>query len=153
MNLLSELWPYAAVFLIGGGLTFLAVWFYNWVLMKGIEFGERRLRNVLGVPEAEEEPQLPTMAGSIKSPNSLIVENYELLFDLDLATFVSSGHLAPRWPEILVQIKSLVDQHFVEFPPDTNTVVVRTFKFSPDGKGEYVFEPLYNANIAAEPGE
>ena len=143
----------AGAFAAGILLAVVIIYFYNRIFLRGVQFGETRLRRMLGLPDAEEKPapaELPEMHGVIKSPSSLIVDRYELVFDLELVGFLAMGEVATKWPRILTQIRDLVDQHYTTFPEKTNTVVVRAVRFLPDGTGEYVFEGIHNAELTMD---
>jgi hypothetical protein len=117
--------------------------------MDGVEQGERTLRSALGLPDPDEVEQhvRSKLSSKVQTPTSLIFERYELLFDLDIAGYLSSGVMAPKWISLVDHVKYLVDEKFDEFPPDTNTVIVRSIKIHKNGQGEFVFEPMCNPNL------
>jgi hypothetical protein len=123
------------------------------VFVKGMETGEQQFRMAMGFPDPKEEEAqreqaiVSKLSSKIRTPASLIFERYELLFDLDIAGYLASGILATRWIYMVGRIKELVEQKFDEFPPKTNTVVVRSIQVHKNGEGEFILEPMYNSEL------
>ena len=139
--------------LVAGALVMhLFLTFRSNTFVKGMEAGEHRMRMVMGIPESEGQEEEQKQAASklsakIRTPSSLMFERYELLFDLDVAGYLSSGVVAANWIPLVGRIKDLVEQKFDEFPPDTNTVIVRTIRVHKNGQGEFILEPLHNSEL------
>ena len=130
------------------------------IFMLGLETGEQRIREAIGLPDpqvqkAQQERPTPKLSAKIRTPASLIFERYELLFDLDIAGYLSSGIVAAGWVQLVDRIKELVDSKFNEFPVGTNTVIVRSIQVHRNGEGEFILEPLHNSelDVKEQPGD
>jgi hypothetical protein len=146
---------YIVLSIIAGiGLTTFYIRLQESAFNNGVQFGEKMLRQAMGLPLADDKdtskgPADPTLGMTARPQNvqNIIFDKYELVFSLDLASFISTGHFAVQWLNIINRVNTLIKDRFTTFPPGTNTIIVRSVRLQEDGPGEFIFEPVNNPNL------
>jgi hypothetical protein len=86
--------------------------------------------------------------------NSIIPSTrYDIVFDSDLVSFISTGVFSRSWQSIMKDILESIEEKSSSFPEGTNTILVRSVRMSDMGGNEYLLEPIKNDNIKKMSGE
>lgn len=98
----------------------------------------------MGVPAASVPVKKPAVAKFSKHVSSML-EKYDIVFDLGITSFIATGAVGGDWAKIIDEIVASLSQDHTDIPPDANTIILRSVKFSKeDGSTEYQFEAINN---------